>query len=470
MVVVPSISLPPAELSCIKGVRHYEERLMFLLLALDHPDVHLIYVSSLPVDPAIVDYYLGFLRDPRDAAGRLHMISADTPGPDTPGPPSQSQSQSLSQALLDRPDLIHRVRALLAETRTAPGAPGIHESPAWMVPWISTDLEAELARLWNLPIYGPSAAHAARFGSKSGSREAGRQAGVPMPRGFADLHSLAEVEHAARALSGRRMIVKLNDGYSGLGNAIVTRSGHSLADSPTSFSAARETWDKFAKKICERGAVLEEYIEQDLVSFPSALVQITPNGRAEVIATHDQVLGGVNADLYQGCNFPSRGEYRAEVNGCALRIGRVLAGKGVIGLFGIDFFVVKTDGGYRALLCEINLRIGGTTHPFGAMLLTTGARFDPVLGAVAADGRPKYYTATDNCASPSLRGSTPGEVVRRVEELGLGFDRRSRTGNVLHLLGSVPEHGKLGFTSIADSPEEAMALHRKTHLALGSAL
>jgi hypothetical protein len=56
--------------------------------------------------------------------------------------------------------------------------------------------------------------------------------------------------------------------------------------------------------------------------------------------------------------------------------------------------------------------------------------------------------------------------VRLVERLGLGFDRERRTGNVLHLLGAVPEYGKLGFTSIGDSPEEAAELHRATRQAL----
>ncbi|MFC4897608.1 peptide ligase PGM1-related protein [Streptosporangium amethystogenes subsp. fukuiense] len=53
-----------------------------------------------------------------------------------------------------------------------------------------------------------------------------------------------------------------------------------------------------------------------------------------------------------------------------------------------------------------------------------------------------------------------------VHDAGLGFDRESRTGNVLHLLGAVTEFGKLGFTSIGDSAEEAAELHRRTLLTL----
>jgi hypothetical protein len=246
--------------------------------------------------------------------------------------------------------------------------------------------------------------------------------------------------------------------YSVLGNAIVTKADRAL----TSFSMTGESWDTFMAKARDRGAVVEEYIEHRPLYYPSALACVTPDGRARVLATHDQVLGGATGQVYQGCTFPAAPEYRAEVGAAAARIADVLAGRGVVGVFGMDFFALKADAGYAALLCEINLRIGGTTHPFGAALLTTGATYDPATGLLMAGGQPKYYTATDNCASPCLRGRTPGDVVRAAERLGIGFDRERRTGNVFHLLGAVPEHGKLGFTSIGDSREEADELHALT--------
>ncbi|WP_285773368.1 peptide ligase PGM1-related protein [Microtetraspora sp. NBRC 13810] len=441
------MSLPQDELRRITAVQAYEERLLFLLLTLRSPGVRVIYVSSVPVDPAIVDYYLGFLEDPAGARGRLHMVSTDTPG-----------AQPLIRSVLNRSRVLDRLRGLVGGGEDA-----------WLLPFVVGEDEHRLAEALSVPIYGPSR-ELADLGSKTGSRRVGEEAGVPMARGFADLRSLPEIEHAARALNpGRRVIVKLNDGYSGLGNAVVeTAGGRALADSPTSFSAHGETWDTFADKICERGAVIEEFIEDRPLYFPSALARITPGGHFDVVATHDQVLGGANADVFQGCTFPARARYRRQVSECAERISRVLAERGVIGMFGMDFFALKTDAGYRALLCEINLRIGGTTHPFGAALLTTGASYDPVGGTLVADGRPKHYAATDNCASSLLRGRSPGEVVRMVEQLGLGFDRDRRTGNVLHLLGAVTEYGKVGFTSIADSTKEAAELHVRTLRALGA--
>ena len=75
VLLLPSLSFSMAELLKITGVVHYEERLLCMTLLLRNPELRMIYVTSLPVDPAIVDYYLSLLPDPADAAGRLTMVS-----------------------------------------------------------------------------------------------------------------------------------------------------------------------------------------------------------------------------------------------------------------------------------------------------------------------------------------------------------------------------------------------------------
>ncbi|MET8985151.1 peptide ligase PGM1-related protein [Nonomuraea wenchangensis] len=439
LVVVPSLSLPQDELRRIKAARSYEERLLFLLLTLREPGVKVVYLSSAPIDPGIIDYYFSFLPDPDDAAKRLTLITLDDPW-----------SQPLTRTLLGRPDVLEQLRAEI-------------DGDAWLVPFVLSELEEELASSLNVPIYGPATSYA-YYGSKSGAREIGHEAGVPMARGFGDLRTPLEIEEAVEALPGERVIIKLNDAYSGLGNAIVTKSDRSRID----FSAGDETWEAFSAKIRDRGAVVEEYIEHRPLYYPSALAAISPGGHARVLATHDQVLGGDSGQVYQGCTFPAAPEYRAEVGASAGRIARVLAERGVVGVFGMDFFALKADAGYAALLCEINLRIGGTTHPYGAVTLTTGAVYDPGSGLLMAGDQPKYYTATDNYAAGCLRGRTPGEVMRTAERLGLGFDHERRTGNVFHLLGAIPEYGKLGFTSIGDSRQEADELHALTRRLLSA--
>jgi hypothetical protein len=141
----------------------------------------------------------------------------------------------------------------------------------------------------------------------------------------------------------------------------------------------------------------------------------------------------------------------------ARRVGAVLAAEGVVGSFGIDFVVVPGDGAY---LSEINLRLGGTTHPYWMARWVTGATYDQHRGElVAPDGTPVRYVATDNIKSPQLAGWTPAEVVAAVDAEGLSFDRSTRTGVALHLLGAVPGYGKLGATCIARTAEAADELY-----------
>ena len=61
VLIVPSLSLDQSELQKIAGVHYYEERLLFSLARLRNPHTRLIYVTSQPLHPSIVDYYLELL-------------------------------------------------------------------------------------------------------------------------------------------------------------------------------------------------------------------------------------------------------------------------------------------------------------------------------------------------------------------------------------------------------------------------
>src|SRR5919108_6226604 len=130
VVVLPSLSFPVAELRKIVGIGYYEERLLFLLLLLRRPQVKIVYLTSMPVEEAVVDYYLSFLPDPAGARSRLHMLAAGDPAP-----------RSLTAKLLDRPELLDRVREL------TDGSGG-----AFVQPFNVTLSEQELAERLGLPL------------------------------------------------------------------------------------------------------------------------------------------------------------------------------------------------------------------------------------------------------------------------------------------------------------------------------
>jgi hypothetical protein len=100
----------------------------------------------------------------------------------------------------------------------------------------------------------------------------------------------------------------------------------------------------------------------------------------------------------------------------------MLAGEGVVGWFGIDFVVVpvSSDGSWRVFLSEINLPLGGTTHPFWMARLATGATYDQGTGHLVAGGTVKSYVASDNpqVLSPALpvagRGRHEARLIRAI--------------------------------------------------------
>jgi hypothetical protein len=140
-------------------------------------------------------------------------------------------------------------------------------------------------------------------------------------------------------------------------------------------------------------------------------------------------------------------------------LGHLLASHGVMGFFGIDFLVAPGRRGNAVYVSEINLRMGGTTHPFWMARLATGGTYDSPSGELVTRTGPKRYVATDNLTGTGLIGKTPQEMITTIEHAGLAFDPDSCTGVTLHLLGALPRYGKMGVTCIADSLADADALY-----------
>ena len=148
----------------------------------------------------------------------------------------------------------------------------------------------------------------------------------------------------------------------------------------------------------------------------------------------------------------------------ATSIGEVLAGKGVVGRFGIDFLVSRdVPGAWNAHAIEINLRMGGTTPPYHAMEFLTGGRLDPASGLfLSPQGKCKYYSATDNLKSPAYRGLLPEDLFAIIARHGIGYSHATGSGALFHMIGALSQYGKIGLTCIADSPAEAQRLFDHT--------
>jgi hypothetical protein len=457
VLILPSLTLDADVLSRITGVPHYEERLLCLLLLLRMPATRVIYVSSAPIAEATIDYYLHLLEGipHRHARERLTLLSCH-----------DHSNEPLSAKLLRRPRLMNRIREALGDTELA-----------HMACFNVTGLERRVALELDVPVYGCDPG-LLPLGSKSGSRKLFREAGVPIPDGAEDLKSEAELIDALAALKSRnpqlrRAVIKLNEGFSGEGNAVFSFDGAPEEAelnawipeqfAKVEFEARDMDWDIFRAKMAEMGGIVEAFVEGEDKRSPSGQFRIDPAGHVEAISTHDQVLGGKTGQEFLGACFPADAEYRLAVQTEGLKAAKKLAEKGVLGRFGIDFISVRDGGGWKHHAIEINLRKGGTTHPFIMLQYLTDGAYDPETGLFnTPDGEPRYYYATDNLESECYRGLLPEDLIDIAVRNGIHFHGATQTGVVFHLIGALSQFGKLGAVCVGKSPEDAEQLYRAT--------
>ena len=437
VLVIPSITFPTVELRKIIGIEHYEERLLCLLLQLRHPNLKMIFVTSARVDPEVLDYYLSFLDDPDDARVRLTMVALDDVEP-----------RALSEKLSERPDVLERIRAAC-------------DPETYMLTFNVTHLELRCADALGVQLYGPHPT-IVDLGSKSGARTIAMDAGVPVLPGAENISSREALEGSLRDLRpAAAAVIKLNNGFSGQGNAIVDLGALTdpLEETPTVFCASEESWPSFLAKIESEGAVVEQLARGPGMVSPSVQMRALPDGSVEVVSTHDQILGGPDDQVYLGCRFPANVLYRMQIADLASRVGKSLADRGVVGPFGLDFLALPSAEGFDLYLSEINLRMGGTTHPFLMAHQVTGGEYDRGSGELLVGGTPRCYVATDNLKSAAYVGLTPRGVIDAVTAAGLAYEPATQTGVLLHLLGALRSYGKLGATCIAHGAEGAEELY-----------
>ena len=133
----------------------------------------------------------------------------------------------------------------------------------------------------------------------------------------------------------------------------------------------------------------------------------------------------------------------------------------MLGRFAIDFLSVQQGEEWQHFAIEINLRKGGTTHPFMMLEFLTNGHYEPATGLfLTPTGQPCYYYASDNLEAEQYRGLTPADLIDIAAVNGLHFDGAYQQGVVFHLIGALSEFGKLGVVCIAPSHEQAEALHR----------
>src|ERR671919_298284 len=277
---------------------------------------------------------------------------------------------------------------------------------AHLVPYNTTEIERDLAVALGIPMYGADPKHFP-LGTKSGCRQLFAEEGIPHPIGFEDLYGPDDLVRALSKMRAakpgiRQALAKLNEGVSAL-------------------------------------------------------------GEVERLPTHAQLFGGPSGQSYLGARSPADRDYAGAITREAAKIGARLAREGVIGRFALDFVVVRSNGTWEPFAIELNLRKGGTTHPFLTLQFLTDGAYDPDTGVFTApSGKRKAFVASDHIEGDAYRGLTHDDLFDIVVRNGLHFDQARQTGVVFHMISALPQHGRVGLTAIGESDQQAQELYERT--------
>jgi hypothetical protein len=454
-IALPSYSVSETILS------HYGDRipslehryLASLLMPSRIPTVSIVYLSTRRPEQAAIDYYPGLLSPERRALteGRYRLVEWNDGTP-----------RSVAARLVHRPDLIADLRA------------HIGDRPALIEPWNVTENEVALAVALGVPING-TRPELRSIGFKGEGRRLFAEAGVPTPLGREDIRTTDDVVAAILEIRAENpdapgVVIKHDDSGAGDGNAVIDLAPLAAADDPIAWVRERvDALPDWYRRDLELGGIVEERIIGARFTSPSAQADVLPSGEVRVLATHEQVLGGPDDQVYLGCRFPADPAYAAVLADHARAIGQRLAARGALGRFGVDF-VAADDGSGRWTInaIEVNLRKGGTTHPYTTLRNLVPGRYDTTGGSwiVEGDDSTRHYSATDNLIDPAWHGLPVVDVIEAVRDAGIGFDHRTGTGVVLHMLSGLAIDGRLGLTAIERTRESADALQEATRRAI----
>ena len=449
-VVVPSVTLDDDELVLTPHSRLFEEVLLFLLIRLRNPHARVVYVTSQPIPPPIIDYYLTFLAGipASHAASRLTMLSAWDGTP-----------RSLTAKILERPRLLRRIREAVPDP-----------ARAYLTVLRSTPLERRLAVALDLPLNAADPEMDALV-RRSRARATLAEAGVPLAPGIGDLRDSADlvaalVELAGRTPRPRKAIVKIDGSYWDEGMAVVTLPESADA---AAVRAALDGMDvasgdhphAFVGRFDRRGGVVEERVEARFRADASVQLRINPLGRVFLTSTHDELRAGRGGLQREGCRFPADDAYRLRLQEAGLRVARVLAERGLASRVSVDFRLWRDDASaeWQMAAHDVNLGVGGSTHPLLAVRFLTGGTLDPGTGLFASPtGRHKYYRSDDALHSPRWRGLLPDDLIDALTVERLNYTPHGESGALFYMLDAISELGRVGLVAIGNTREEADAV------------
>ena len=269
-----------------------------------------------------------------------------------------------------------------------------------------------------IPMYAADPRHFP-LGTKSG-------AGASSPRPASRIRSALRTCHTVatrcarstllRAPTGDRgAIVKLDEGVAGAGNALVDLRDlpgrGARTRRPSCEPRARDELEDgtvrrgLPRHLAEGGGIVEERIAARGAQPERAAARHARSARSRSCRPTTRSSAGRVASLPR-MPVPGRPGLRRPSRRRPTRSGERLAARG--GHRSVRARLrrrARRGGDLEAYAIEVNLRKGGTTHPFLTLQFLTDGAYDPdACSFTAPSGQAKHLVASDELKSPALRG------------------------------------------------------------------
>lgn len=455
IVCVPSLTFNQEDIKSVVGFKHYETRSLWQLLMAKSPQIYINFVTSVDISPFIIDYYLNLLPNSDDAKKRVRILQLH----------KVDQDKSLVENLLNDEITLTKLKGLA------------DKDSSFLLSFLNTGFENKLSRKLGIPSWG-CLEDLEHVQTKSGNREIFAAANIKFADGFNNIKTVETLvnrifELKEKYSESKRFVIKLDNGVSGDGNALFYFEDKyfELNDKQRKLSIIKQlekmtfqakgmNWATFSSKI-PIGTIVELFLEGESKTSPSAQGRIHPDGSIEIISTHEQILDA-SGMKYLGCTFPAKSEFRSYITHQTYKIGKELKNRGVLGYFAVDFLVMSRNEKRLCYAIEINVRQGGTTHPYQTAKFLTGSTYSSSKGLlIDPKGKPIYYCSNDNLMMPERTGVSSEAFISYMQKNEIVFNKNKSEGVVFHLLSALEEYGKVGYTVIGHDPVKIREVSEK---------
>ncbi|CAF3409746.1 unnamed protein product [Rotaria sp. Silwood1] len=518
VVHIPSLGLTESIRRTLTTLPLKENYQIGRLCELVDPNIDVIYVSPMPVNDEILQYYnrLVSLRalveqgseqltfSTSNNANERFVIIVPESLHKFPG-----HNMCLATILKYSPKALKQIKTM------------IKDRSAYLVTGISHIDDLYISEYLDIPIYGCEPESSYLYSTKSGSKRIFKSSNVPMPFGEYDIYNqkrlLESLAHLIlEHLDVQRWIFKIDDHFDGQGiaycdiaiylpcykdmlkeaekfadkwsNSTVQKASYTKILSELSDVLDKHTvyvnktqfnsWQTYLKAFLSEGGIIEAYPPSNSITSITICLSIEPNGHYSLIYSGDQ-LHAESLFSCWGLSFPQSSVDSNELNNYCSLISEQCKQRNIYGYIDIDFVAFIDKKTNQQKLWVTDLCIGYSEHIslYRVMQYTTTGQFNPLTHSFCVkmkqlkqrlrnwqNGAPEYTITEKNryaIWSSKLYHRNLSNIhysifFQMCRSHGVGFDIREKQGSIFTLF-ECDHHEHIGMITISDTLQNTLS-------------